>query len=81
MSKFIEVIDSDGKPIAINKELITDIRPSDNNSCYIRLSGSHEIKINKPYHIVNSEILGFNSSEYEAPKTDPNVTKDDLGIF
>lgn len=81
MSKFIEVTDSNGNPIAINKELITDIRPSDNNSCYIRLSGGNEIKINKPYRKANSDILGFNSSEYEAPKVDPNITKDSIGIY
>lgn len=81
MSKFIEVTDSNGKPITINKELITDIRPNIDNSCYIRLSGGHEITIGEPYHIVVSDILGINASEYRIQKTDANVSKDDLGIF
>lgn len=80
MNNFVEITDSNGKPIAINKELITDISPCSEDSCYIRLSGGHEIKVNKPYHIVCSEILDFNSSEYEAPKIDPNITKDSLGL-
>lgn len=81
MNNFIEVTDSNGKPITINKDLITDIRPCSEDSCYVRLSGGHEIIINKPYRKANSDILGFNSSEYEAPKVDPNITKDSIGIY